>query len=1072
MARGMGYKIGFEGETEFMNAVKQMNAQLRTLQTEMQAVTSAFDREDQSQEKLTAQNQVLTRQIEMQSQKVEMQRRLLEEARQAYDENSTVVQHYAQQLNRAVADLNNMERSLRQNETAIENMGEAADDAGDALEGLDGGMESGSSRADMFASVLGGNLAAKGLEVVAQAAIDAAKQIAEFCAESSESLSKLQAQLGLTEEQSKEYKQAALDVYGSGMTDSMEEAADAVAKVGQQMRSLPADKLGDVADNAIMMEKVFGIDVQESLRGADALMRQFGLSAEEAYDIMTVGAQKGLNQNGDLADQIAEYGVNFAEAGYSAEQMFSLWMSGAEKGTFQIDGLSDAVREFNINAKDTGKSDAFQTLGLDAEKMFAMFAEGGQQAQEAAQIVNQALFEMGDKVKQNEVGVALYGSKWEDMGRGTIQAIAEMKEEIGSIDGAAQAAADAMLSSFPAKMQQLQQEVQAAVLGITEGTLTPEQFTTRITEIITEMGSTISANVPMMLDKGLELVEGLGEGLAEALPELVPHAVDLVTGIAETLIAHIPDILACGAEIVGGLISGLISAVPDLIAAVPALMVSLVEAFGEFITNFYEVGSDIVMGIWSGIKEAWDKLKNGLKSLLNGLIKTSRNELDVNSPSKKFRDEVGKPIVEGITAGMEKKATEAEKAIEKISKNLLKSAEDYVKDKKSLNEMSLQDEGAFWEDLKSMEELQSEEISKIDQKIAENKKAIMDEEKKLMEEHEKSVQSRTDALQRFAGLFDEINSEEVSGKDLLANLEGQVAAFKEWQATMEELQGKGVAGELLDELRQLGPGSADEVAALNKLTEKELDRYIQLFHEKGQLAKQEAQKEVGPLLIAEAAQDAIGTLKKDLQTDAAQIGSSVVGAVSSAVTGASEATQEQNFLTITEGMATQEPILEEYIEALKDRLIALIESYRGEFANVGNLMMEGVAQGIRDGESGVVNAVAAVIAAAVSQAKSDLDIHSPSKVFAEIGGYMASGLDKGWTDRMADISRSISGSLASIASPPVAAQGAQAAGNRNYSYGDINLYIDTVNNGNDRDVRRMATELEFFRRQQSMARGR
>ncbi len=156
---------------------------------------------------------------------------------------------------------------------------------------------------------------------------------------------------------------------------------------------------------------------------------------------------------------------------------------------------------------------------------------------------------------------------------------------------------------------------------------------------------------------------------------------------------------------------------------------------------------------------------------------------------------------------------------------------------------------------------------------------------------------------------------------------------------------------------------------------------------------------------------------------------------------------------------------------MKERLIALIESFRGAFTDVGEMMMEGVAQGIRNGESGVVNAVAAVIAAAVARARSDLDINSQPKAFAEIGGYMAAGLDVGWTEKMQDINRSIAGSLSSIANPPRAMEGSQAGGGRNYSYGDINVYVDTINNANDRDVQTLATELEFFRRQQSAARG-
>ena len=329
MARGMGYKIGFEGETEFMNAVKQMNAQLRTLQTEMQAVTSAFDREDQSQEKLIAQNRVLTRQIALQEQRVEAQRRLLDEARAAYDENSIVVQRYAQQMNRAVADLNNMNRALRQNENALEQMGNSAEDAGDGLDNLDGEMEGGSRQADVFASVLGGSLAAKGLEVVASAAVDATKKIAEFSAEADKALSMVQAQLGLTEEEAESYEKIVTAVYAKGFAESMEEAAEVVAKVGQQMRGLPEDEMRTIADNALILQKIFDIDIQEGLRSVDAMVKQFGINADEAFDLVVAGAQRGLNQNGDLADQIAEYSVYYADAGFSAQQMFSMMASGA-----------------------------------------------------------------------------------------------------------------------------------------------------------------------------------------------------------------------------------------------------------------------------------------------------------------------------------------------------------------------------------------------------------------------------------------------------------------------------------------------------------------------------------------------------------------------------------------------------------------------------------------------------------------------------------------------------------------------------------------------------------------------
>lgn len=1148
MARGMGYKIGFEGETEFMNAVKQMNAQLRTLQTEMQAVTSAFDREDQSQEKLIAQSRVLTRQIALQEQRVEAQRRLLDEARAAYDENSIVVQRYAQQMNRAVADLNNMNRALRQNENALEQMGNSAEDAGDGLDNLDGEMEGGSRQADVFASVLGGSLAAKGLEVVASAAVDATKKIAEFSAEADKALSMVQAQLGLTEEEAESYGSIVTAVYAKGFAESMEEAAEVVAKVGQQMRGLPEDKMRTIADNALILQKIFDIDIQEGLRGVDAMVKQFGINADEAFDLVVAGAQRGLNQNGDLADQIAEYSVYYADAGFSAQQMFSMMASGAENGVFQIDYLNDAIKEFGIRTKDNSDSskEAFQTLGLDANKMFEMFAAGGEQAQTASQLVNEALFAMDDKVKQNEIGVSLYGTKWEDVGIRAVQAMTNAQSEFANVDGAAQAAGEAMVSNFSDQMRILQQEVAAAVFEVTNGTLEPEQFREKMTEIITRMSDAITENAPMLLDKGFELVEGFGGALADAAPELVPDAVKLVVAIVETLLEHIPDVIMVAPEIVGGLVSGLISAIPDLIMAVPQLMVALVTAFDDMIDNFDEVGRDIAMGIWNGIKEGWNKLKDGFKNLINNLLKVPQDELDINSPSRKFRDEVGVQITAGIAEGIIAGKGKTEKAVADVSKDLLKSAEGIggmlpfarstaqkvgdvlEKEAKALNGRlaEIQNQAAAEQaeaERKQYEESIAEKYKELEKAEKAGKQKLLDEIAKLesdwnRKQEETALKDRIAALQEFqkeyesaiaeieksqgslqsklagyGSLFERVKTEE--GKDLfqLGDIESEIRKLEEYGDAIERLRGRGISDSLVGEIA--GMGVDDALAYMDKLislSDAKFEQYVSLFEKKQQTAQGVAEKfyqgEFDALeqnyaqrlpealdgvkaQMYEAGEQAAESLKEGLQADGEGMGQAVTQAVSAAVTGANEDTQEQNFLTITQGMAEQEPILTEYIEGLKERLIALIESFRGEFTDVGEMMMEGVAQGIRNGESGVVNAVASVIAAAVKKAKSDLDINSPSKVFAEIGGYMAAGLDTGWTEKMQDINRSISNSLAGIASPPGMAESAGAAGGRNYTYGDINVHVDTVNNANGRDVQTLATELEFFRRQQSAARG-
>ena len=106
MAVDIGPKIGIDGEKEFRESLRTMGQQLKTLGTEMKAVTSAFDVDNDSQKKLASQSDILSRQLEVQQQRITEIQKALDYARQNYAENSNEVQRWQQALNNATADLN------------------------------------------------------------------------------------------------------------------------------------------------------------------------------------------------------------------------------------------------------------------------------------------------------------------------------------------------------------------------------------------------------------------------------------------------------------------------------------------------------------------------------------------------------------------------------------------------------------------------------------------------------------------------------------------------------------------------------------------------------------------------------------------------------------------------------------------------------------------------------------------------------------------------------------------------------------------------------------------------------
>lgn len=130
MATDIGPKIGLDGEKEFRAALQSMGQQLKTLDTEMRAVTSAFSANDKSQAALSAQSDVLTKKLSTQEARLAEIQKALDYARANYAENSNEVQRWQQALNNATADVNKTKAQLVQLDKGLGDAEDALSDAG------------------------------------------------------------------------------------------------------------------------------------------------------------------------------------------------------------------------------------------------------------------------------------------------------------------------------------------------------------------------------------------------------------------------------------------------------------------------------------------------------------------------------------------------------------------------------------------------------------------------------------------------------------------------------------------------------------------------------------------------------------------------------------------------------------------------------------------------------------------------------------------------------------------------------------------------------------------------------
>lgn len=368
--------------------------------------------------------------------------KILDDVSKKYDEIVEAEGEESESAQSLKIKINNLEAAIKGNEAAIgkyetrlsglngvsDDVEGSIDDVADSIEDADNAANNSASGGISAFKVALGNLAADGIKAV----VGALKDMVTELANAEGAYDNFQIQTGASTAEMEKFKTQIDEIYKSGAGESIEDVSSAMAKVAQNTDEVDPSKLKELTENALTLRDSFGFDIQESMRAVNMLVDQFGITGEEAFNLIVQGAQNGLDKNGDLLDSINEYSVHYKQLGYDADDFFNSLANGTEAGTFSVDKLGDAMKEFGIRTKDTAESttEGFELLGLNADKMRDSFAEGGEAAQKATQKTLKALFEMDDKVKQNQAGVDLFGTMWEDLGAAGVKALMDTNGEL------------------------------------------------------------------------------------------------------------------------------------------------------------------------------------------------------------------------------------------------------------------------------------------------------------------------------------------------------------------------------------------------------------------------------------------------------------------------------------------------------------------------------------------------------------------------------------------------------------------------------------------------------------------
>lgn len=640
---------------------------------------------------------------------------------------------------------------------------------------------------------------------------------------------------------------------------------------------------------------------------------------------------------------------------------------------------------------------------------------------------------------------------------------------------------------------------------------------TTVSDIFNTINTTLS-NIPTALKTiGSKGMSSLAGGLRSMLEAVIGVVRSVGSGILNTIKTLPAKMLEIGKNILEGLKNGIKSKIVEIGAAASEVVDTVKNIFtgkSGFDTHSpskwsEDVGENVDIGLANGLKGKADVPISAMEDLTDGVLHAASEMDGAVTVAKKTARKVGDVLQAEINQINQKIEAEQKKASEEAAAEELKQYQNNLRQK--YQELSKAEGGNVQKIREEIAKLEAEwnkkQVEAARTAAQEANEARLQELQTFQQEYESALdaieskqESLQDQLADYGELFQRIDIKDEEGnvigeKFQLGDLQKEIDQIQKYGDALDKLQERGLSDGLLSEITNMGMEDAmDYMNKLISMSDGAFDDYVQLFAEKQKAAQEVAAKvyqsefssleqnyfQKLPQSIADmqgqlfaAGTQAAGQFMAGMESQGTQMGTALEQAVGNAVSGSQETTAVQTFQSVTAGMTEQEPILTEYLTALKDRLIALVQGFQQEFQNVGLMLMEGIAKGVRDGQSGVVNAIAEVLAAAVRAARAAMDINSPSGVYEEIGGYMAEGVGVGWIKKLKKLSGIITGGMQQVVPSPagISSSVTQNNNSRSYAYGDINIYVDRIDNGNGRSVETFARELEFFRRQQSTRKG-
>lgn len=418
------------------------------------------------------------------------------------------------------------------------------------------------------------------------------------------------ASTGTAAEETERYQNVLENIYANNYGDDFQDIADSMAVVQKNIDGLSDEQLQQLTESAFALRDTFEYDIAESTRAAKSIMDNFGVSGEEAMNLIAAGAQNGLDFSGELIDSINEYSVQFGKLGFTADDMFKVFQQGADSGAFNLDKVGDAIKEFSIRAIDGSDSTiaGFTAIGLNADDMAARFAKGGDSAKAAFQETLNAISSIKDPLEKEAAGVALFGTMWEDLGPEAVEALAGIEDGAYDAGDALNEIKEVKYNDLSSMLEGLKRSVELLVIPL------GEMLIPVLTEIIQDVLPILQEQLPVLI-----------ESFSNFLPPLMQMAQELLPVIIELITQLMPIITQMMSEILPVLLEAVQALLPVFMQVIQELLPPLIDLFTQLMPVIMELATSLIPPLVAVFEALMPPLLELIDILLPPLIQLINN---------------------------------------------------------------------------------------------------------------------------------------------------------------------------------------------------------------------------------------------------------------------------------------------------------------------------------------------------------------------------------------------------------------------------------------------------------------